>query len=371
MLIFQSIFSNYEQSAWNDINLPKKILLAYDNFPPIAYDLAAAFQRLGIETRLFIASEHEHWFYKQVIKRLNKLARNLRLVKKGHDCFLNHSLNRLPYLASQFQQLAEQFQPDFVFCIHGQPFGNEFLLKTNIPKVAWWIEPNEKIEELRRYAAPFDKYLSFSFVAMDLLRAEDYKVGYLNHAASPDRFFPLPAMPQIYDIAFVGNWSPWREEVMAKTLSITKNIALYGPNWKKKSKLAKTDLAQIYKGEIITGDALNCLFNSAKIILNTNRFKESSGLNMRFFEVLAAQACFLTDNSPELMACFTPGEHLYTYQNLNELAQQIEKLLTNDKLRDQIRQTGYQLVLHKHTYDTMAKTLLMIYQDIKHKRFNS
>ena len=351
----------------NAINLPKKILLAYDSFPPIAYDLAAAFQRLGIETRLFIASEHEHWFYNQIIKRLNKIARNLRLVKKGHDLFLNHPLNRLPYLASEYQKLAEEFQPDFVFSIHGQPFGNSVFSNINVPKVAWWIEPNEKIEELRRYAAPFDKYLSFSFAAMDLLKAENYKVGFLNHAASPDRFFPLPDIPQIYDIAFVGNWSPWREEAIAKALSITKNIALYGPNWKKKSQLAKTGLKQIYKGENISGDALNRLFNSAKIILNTNRFKESSGLNMRFFEVLSAQGCFLTDPAPELRTCFTPEEHLCTYQNLNELVSQIERLLANNKLRDKIRQTGYQLVLDKHTYDTMAKTLVMIYQDLKQK----
>ncbi len=347
--------------------LPKKILLAYDKFPPIAYDLARAFSCLGIETRLFIASEHEHWFYKQVIKRLNKSARNLRLVKKGHDLFLNHPLNRLPYLASQYQLLFEQFQPDFVFSIHGQPFGNAVFSKINVPKVAWWIEPNEKIEDLRRYAAPFDKYLSFSYAAMELLRAEDFNVGFLNHAASPDRFFPMTAMPQIYDIAFVGNWSPWREEVITNILAITKNIALYGPHWKKKSKLAKTDLAQIFKGEWVSGDELNRLFNSAKIILNTNRFKESSGLNMRFFEVLAAQACFLTDTSPELQTCFTPDEHLCTYQNLDELVQKIEKLLANKKLRDELRQAGYQQVLQKHTYDTMAKTLMMIYQDVKCK----
>lgn len=346
------------------MTLPNKILIAYDVFPPIAYDLAAAFQRLGIETRLFIASEHEHWFYKHAIKRLNKLARNLRLVKKGHDVFLNHPLNRLPYLASQYQKLAGQYQPDFVFSIHGQPFGNEIFSKLNVPKIAWWTEPNEKIADLRRYAAPFDQYLSFSFAAEELLKAEGFNTGFLNHAASPDRFYPMSDQPRIFDIAFVGNWSPWREEVINKTLSITRNIALYGPNWKKKSKLAKSDFAHIYKGEKIVGEKLNGLFNSAKIILNSNRFKESSGLNMRFFEVLAARACFLTDPAPELLTFFTPGEHLCTYADTDQLAEQIRTLLADNKLCARIRDCGYQHVMQNHTYDNMAQTLLALYADI-------
>jgi spore maturation protein CgeB len=172
-------------------------------------------------------------------------------------------------------------------------------------------------------------------------------------------------MPQIYDVAFVGNWSPWREEVIKRALSLTHNIALYGPNWQKKCKLPKNVLARIYKGQEIFGDERNHLLNSTKIVLGIKRFLESSGLNMRFFEVLAARACYLTDPTPELNTFFTPGEHLYTYENADQLAMQIQILLHDNALRDHIRDSGYQHVRQNHTYDNMAQTLLATYKNIK------
>jgi spore maturation protein CgeB len=347
------------------MNLPKKILIAYDEFPPIAYDLAEAFLRLGVETRLFLACRHEHWFYKHVIRRVNKQARNLRLVKKGRDLFANHPLNRLRYLTSHYQEMLDKFQPDFVFFIHGQPFGNPVLSQIAVPKVAWWIEPDTDLDALRQYAAPFDIYLSFNTKAKALLEAVGFKTGFLNHAAAPSRFYPLTDRRQTYDAVFVGNWSPWREEVISRLLTVTKNVALYGPYWKKKSKLANADLARIYKGKHIEGDELNRLLNSAKIVLNAQRFRDSSGLNMRFFEVLAAQACFLTDAAPELEHCFIPGEHLCVYRDLEELRQQVTMLLADQDMSGKIGLAGYRYVLENHTYEHRARTLLALFDALQ------
>ena len=59
------------------MNLPSKVLIAYDYFPPIAEDLKKAFNRLNVSVEIFHSSDHEHWFYKKVIKRVNKLKKML------------------------------------------------------------------------------------------------------------------------------------------------------------------------------------------------------------------------------------------------------------------------------------------------------
>ena len=65
-----------------DIGYPKRILISYLESYSIAFQLKEAFELQGIKTELFITCQNNQWFYKRVIKPINKLARNLRLVKK-------------------------------------------------------------------------------------------------------------------------------------------------------------------------------------------------------------------------------------------------------------------------------------------------
>lgn len=344
------------------MGLPSRILIAYDYFPPIAEDLKKAFERLDISVEIFYSGDHEHWFYKKIIRRINKLARNLRFIKKDTDLFAQHPLNRLNYLGSSLQQACKVFSPDMIFFIHGQPYGNYYLKNMLIPKLGWWMEPNDDIRELRENAAPFDIYYSFSQRTLDLLKPEGYKVGYLCHSVSPDRFYPSPKVQKKFDLCFVGNWSLWREKVLEAALNVTPNIALYGPHWKKKSQRITNSLSAIHCGDHIVGNELNALFNSSKVVLNASRIPGSFGLNMRFFEVLATKSCFLTDAPPELDRHFKHNQHLMVFDDLMDLETKLSLLLSHDSLRERVAAAGYQQVIQQHTYDHMAQQLLMQYQ---------
>lgn len=341
---------------------PSKVLIAYDYFPPIAEDLKKAFNRLNISVEIFHSSDYEHWFYKNIIRRLNKLARNLRLIKKDVDLFARHRLNRLNYLSSNLKDVCDAYAPDMIFFIHGQPYGNQVLDHLAIPKLGWWMEPNDDICELRVNAAPFDIYYSFSQRTLDLLKPEGFAVDYLCHSVSPDRFYPLPDLSKKYDVCFVGNWSPWREKVLEAVLRVTNNVALYGPHWKKKSQLIANKLDMIHLGEHIIGENLNKLFNSSKVVLNASRIPDSYGLNMRFFEVLATRACFLTDAPPELPRHFESGKHLMVFDDLRDLQGKLASLLSDEALCARLSTAGYECVLQHHSYDHMVQQLLKQYQ---------
>lgn len=343
------------------MRLPARILIAYDYFPPIAEDLKKAFERLNISVEIFYSADHEHWFYKKIIRRINKLARNFRLIKKDVDLFSQHPLNRLNYLGMNLQRVCEGYLPDMIFFIHGQPYSNSYLNNMSIPKLGWWIEPNNDIVELRKNAAPFDIYYSFSQKSLNLLKQEGFSVGYLCHSVNPKRFYPISKLPKKYDVCFVGNWSPWRERVLEVVLRLTDNVALYGPNWKKKSQLISDSLGAIHMGDHIIGDELNALFNSSKVVLNASRIRGSCGLNMRFFEVLATRSCFLTDSPPEFAQHFQQNHHAMVFDNLTELHVKLDMLLDDASLRDRLSNAGYQKVLKCHTYDCTAQKLLEQY----------
>ncbi|MFA5825600.1 MAG: glycosyltransferase [Gallionellaceae bacterium] len=342
----------------------KKILIVYHRFPPIAEDLKNAFLRLGIDAEIFYTTDYEHWFYRRVIRNVNRHARNLRLIPKGGDLFKSHPLNLNNYVSSSFARVFSQFQPDAVLVIHGLPFGESYLSKISVPKIGWHIEPRDDLPYLIQNAGAFDIYNSYSKKDVALLVGAGFDCRYLSHAADPEKFYSETGIKKEFDLAFVGNWSVWRDETLKAALEVTTNIALYGGYWKKKSTIPKKLFNQIYKGNEIVGADLNRLFNSSKIVLNASRIPGSFGLNMRFFEVLAAGGVLLTDSAPELEWHFLPNTHLVLYQDCSELSLRLGELLSEPKQQEKIGHAGQCLVLEKHNYDSMAAHFLNQFQEI-------
>jgi len=349
------------------MRLPRKILIAYVQFPPIAFELKEAFEKMGIEVRLFLSSDIPvSYFHTLFCKRLTRLAWNLRLLERGKVMFPNHPKRWENIAAEALFQNYEEFKPDLLLFLHDPSYGGygrKILEKITVPKIGWYVEPYADLTRLMESSRFFDLYNSFHLKALDQLSTKQVKTGYLCHAVNPKRFHPLANSQPVYDVCFVGNFSPWRDEVLKAALGVTNNIALYGPGWLKKgrSRIDSGNLAAIHKGARIVGEELNSLFNLSKVILSATRIHNSSGLNMRFFEVLAAGGCFLTDSPPELERHFIRDKHLVTFDNLEELTLKLKKLLDDSALRRDIAQAGYEQAMAHHTYEHLAKKILSQY----------
>lgn len=347
---------------------PRKVLIAYCHFPPIAQDLKRALVRQGCDVEIFYTTDYEHWFYRRVVRTINRYARVLRLVPRGTDLFKAHPLNQVNYVTSNFARVYARYQPDAVLVIHGLTFGESVITGISVPRIAWHIEPRDDLPDLLPHLLQnvrgFDIYNSFSQRDVDLLRGAGFDGRYLCHAADPASFFPeADARPDI-DVTFVGNWSRWRDEVVKAALEITPNVAVYGGYWRKKSSIPWKTLRRIYRGKEILGAELNHLYNSSRIVLNASRVPKVSGLNMRFFEVLAAGSVLLTDWAPELERHFVPGKHVVLYEDCGELKQRLQELLADSEARDRIRQAGLRLVVERHNYDLLAAHLLSQFREI-------
>ncbi len=345
-----------------------KILIAYHRFPPIAEDLRKAFVSLGVDAEIFYTTDYEHWFYRKVIRKVNRHARNLRLIRKGGDLFKSHPFNLVNYVASNFEQAVARCRPDAVLVIHGLPFGEAFISGLSLPKIGWHLEPRDDLPYLIENAKPYHIYNSYSQKDVDQLAGAGYDCRYLTHAVDPEKFHAEPSTPKKYDLAFVGNWSPWRDEVVKAALEVTDKVAIYGGYWLKKSAIPRHVLKPAYKGKEIIGAELNHLFNQSRIVLNASRTPKSYGLNMRFFEVPATGSLLLTDEVPELEKHFVPGEHLVVYRSTAELKLRLNELLGDPARLDAIRLAGQKLVIGQHNYRLMAEYFLGQFREIQAKK---
>lgn len=338
----------------------KKVLIAYDDDYLIAFHLAKELELLSIKTNIFITNKTEHWLNRYFFRKINKLARNLRLISKGADLFQRSSYSYVKYLESQFEKRITEFSPDLIFCIHGQRFGEKILSATRIPKIAWWIEPDPNKEALTYHARPFDLYLSYDSEVVAYLNQKGITSKYQQHVSNTAQFHPIQNSIITTDILFYGNWSEWREEILHSAYMVTKNITLYGNGWLKKSKLfTRQQLKQIYRGQEVSGSNLNKQINSAKLVLNAQRLKGNTvGIDTRPFDVLASGNLLLTDAPGDLNQHFINKQDLLIYTDSNDLQKMIKEILSNQIDVEIIKKSGREKVLENYTYKNLCSTIL-------------
>lgn len=103
------------------------------------------------------------------------------------------------------------------------------------------------------------------------------------------------------------------------------------------------------------------LFRKTKITLNLlPEFK--NGTHDRIYSSMLNHSLCLTDSTPFLEKEFTDGKELcfYDTQNLENLSNQIKKLLTDEDLLISTTQAGYQNTKRNHTWDSRVASLLTI-----------
>ena len=346
----------------------KRVLIAYFSKPPIGEYLTSAFRRRGIESSL-VFSDENHPFDRYFIRHVTKFLHNTRVLPKGRSAFEEHPLTHRNFRANNLLNTYRTFSPDLVLVIRGIGFRRDVLaqIKTETPLFGWWIEREEQMGEAFREIDTFDWYFFMHSSCVEHGKANGYeRVSLLHHAVDPDAFYPMKDTAKDVDICFVGGWSSKRQaliEALAKT--VTSNIVIYGPKWRKKNALRPSILSLI-KGSYVGGTNLVKLYNRSKIVLNVTNWgfgegHKRSGLTMRILEVPATGAFLLTDDSRDLRNVVTPDRHLAVYSDLENCVQKARYFLNHSQEREAIAADGCKHVRTNYTYDHVVDKILEIH----------
>lgn len=334
-----------------------RILISGYAFPSIAVSLASVFIDKGYQVETFLLDNKRHWFDRIFLKRVNQLLKHI-FWRNDFAVFTNCRYSQEQWYQRRFENVLLGFNPAVVIVIQGKPvFSILKFKKLNIHFIGWWIEPSDREDEIFKISQGFDNYFSYSKKTLEILATRGVRAGYMQHAFDPKIFFPKEN-EKIYDLVFVGAWSPWRDEVLNKVLEQTTNIRIFGPRWATRSTIQKSVFMASYGGKHLSESAVNDLYSRAKIVLNASRAPGSSGLNLRFFEVLGARAFLLTDRAPEIELHFQPGRDLAVFNSLDDLVLKVNYFLANEDLRQKIAASGHQIVNPTHTCAALASRLI-------------
>lgn len=117
----------------------------------------------------------------------------------------------------------------------------------------------------------------------------------------------------------------------------------------------------------IRGHELNKLYSTAKIVIGDSVYSENYWSN-RIYEVIGRGGFMIQYYIPGIDKEFDPGKEYvqYNFGNYDELKNEIDYYLVNEKEREKIRLAGFERVKNNYTFDHRIKEMLYVLRTTHH-----
>ncbi|MFH1484567.1 MAG: glycosyltransferase, partial [Chloroflexota bacterium] len=207
------------------------------------------------------------------------------------------------------------------------------------PSVYWAIDTHLDYDMRLNKAGHFDLVFAAQKDGAEQLRRDGiHNARWLPLACDPDFHRPVPNLPKVFDIAFVGN-VPFSGDERSAYLSLIRR------------RFPNCFIGNAYFEQMAH------VYSQSRIVFNRS---VRNDVNMRVFEAIACGSMLVTndliDNGQDEL--FTPGEHCITYKNQLDFIELVDKYLADDKGRERIAWAGKTHAHTCHTYHHRMQQLL-------------
>jgi len=319
--------------------------------------VSRAFQLLGHTTSLLRYSSDLHASLGLRDRIRRKLLGNDRFqIERTFDSALTDNINLL--------HRVDEFQPDLLFVIKGEPFVPETLAtvkkRVNGPVIHWSGDNPFWFPNIVGSFGIYDHFFVADEYYVDkVLEHCGRNVSYLAHAVDEDVYSDdIEPSSQTCDVIFVGdsrhqmghlpeNWR--RVEFVEAVAGIGCDLAVYGRGWDK----LPHDYAlraSVRSETLLPATRVAAAYKSSSIVLNVHHAQMVHGTNMRTFEAGALGAFQLVDQRKSLNSLFNPPEDIVCYRSISNLVELVSHYLDNPQERLLIADKTKKVVLEKHTY---------------------
>lgn len=308
-------------------------------------------------------------------KKLIAAESGLRAAMKrmGHDVIIidDRKLRQRIGRAAGNQWLrwrSRTYRPDRVIFFKNHDVDVEIIreITARTPTSKWFrdltVPPDP--EMIRRAAEIDDVFITAGGQIDEWQAGGAHNVMWLPNAADRDMDQPVPPDPRFAcDIAFMGRGvSPGvdhsRSEFLVE-LSRRFHVRVWGQQWDQWAKELNWDGSTAY------GEDFARVCASAKIVLDIQpALWARSGYDAlyssnRMVKVMSCGGFCLSQGAPGVQQLFKEGEHAaWWYKSNDEAFAQIEKYMSDDRLREQVRRNGMEFVHRHHMLDNRVQNLV-------------
>ncbi len=214
----------------------------------------------------------------------------------------------------------------------------------------------------KKYLKCFDLIITSFPHFVKKFRDMGIKSEYQKLAFEPRILDRIHKQERIYDISFVGSFTPYHFEGTKILEEIARHVPIHVWGQGLSFLSPFSPLRRNYHGEAWGLNMYRALAQS-KIIINRH-IGISGGYanNMRLYEATGMGALLITDYKKNLNDLFKVGKEILEYKNTKDLINKINYYLKYDIKREKIAEAGQKRTLKDHTYRVRMRQLIGILQ---------
>lgn len=169
-------------------------------------------------------------------------------------------------------------------------------------------------------------------------------------ASDPTIFHPMPDLPKIHEVSFVGRRYGIREKTVLALRRAGIKVTAYGDGW---------------EHGYIGNEDVPALFAQSKIILGIGTIGHSAdfyALKMRDFDGPMSGSCYVTHDNADLNKVYDVGREIVTYRTIDECVEKISFYLKREAGREEIAEAGHKRAMNDHTWNKRFGGLLSLFR---------
>ncbi|MBU0751001.1 MAG: glycosyltransferase [Gammaproteobacteria bacterium] len=182
--------------------------------------------------------------------------------------------------------------------------------------------------------------------AVGWYRKEGGVALYFPEASDPEIFHPMPDLPKIHDVSFVGVRYGIRERIVNALRQAGVSVSAYGTGW---------------EGGRIANENVPKLFAQSKIVLGVGTIGHCDdffALKLRDFDAPMSGSCYLTHDNSDLHHLYDVGTEIATYTCVDDCVEKARSMLS-DKVRiNLIGEAARRRACRDHSWDRRLSDLL-------------
>lgn len=171
---------------------------------------------------------------------------------------------------------------------------------------------------------------------------------YFPEASDPGIFHPMPDLPKLHDVSFVGGCYGIRRDLVTALRLAGIQVTAYGNGWES-GRLETTEVPR--------------LFAQSKVVLGVGTIGHCSdfyALKMRDFDAPMSGSLYITHDNPDLHELFEPGRDIATFTNIEDCVRKVRHYLDDDRMREQVAANGHSRALKEHTWTGRFQNLFRL-----------
>jgi spore maturation protein CgeB len=169
-------------------------------------------------------------------------------------------------------------------------------------------------------------------------RKEGCPALFFPEASDPDIFYPMPELPKIHDVSFIGGRYGIREKIVDSLRRAGIRVTAYGSGW---------------EGGRLETNEVPRLFAQSKIVLGIGTIghcEDFYALKMRDFDGPMSGSLYLTHDNPDVRLLYMVGDEIVTYRSIEDCIDKAKWLLSHDEERERIAMAGRARASVDHTW---------------------